>query len=170
MEYLLYFTFLIGYLQCKTFTDDRWFDQITLLSPLAAESQCAGGLWAISDASIGSFTVSWRYNVATNTVQFVIQGQSCNGSLDWSSSICSMLGQAAASINVASTYIALGWSDTAPTMVSQRKTTSLTSSSFPYFCRRTWMWQFSIPVLKLFKIGNRIRWQRRCARLSLPLW
>ncbi|CAF3472999.1 unnamed protein product [Rotaria socialis] len=50
-----------------------------------------------SNITIGSFTISWRYNNTSNTVQFVIQGQ------------------ASSNINLASTYIAMGWSDTVPT-------------------------------------------------------
>ncbi len=45
-----------------------------LLSIIAIQGQCSGGYWPIQDASIGSFTVFWRYNMASNTVQFIIQG------------------------------------------------------------------------------------------------
>ncbi|CAM4960305.1 unnamed protein product [Rotaria socialis] len=61
------------------------------------QSQCSGRIWTIQDITIGSFTISWRYNNTSNTVQFVIQGQ------------------ASTTINIASTYIAMGWSDTVPT-------------------------------------------------------
>ncbi|CAF1005451.1 unnamed protein product [Adineta ricciae] len=60
--------------------------------------QCAGGIWSIQQSNIGSFSVSWRYNMASNTVQFIIEGKATD------------------SINLSTTYIALGWSDTAPTM------------------------------------------------------
>ncbi|UJR31031.1 hypothetical protein I4U23_018540 [Adineta vaga] len=69
---------------------------ITLFQSI--QSQCSGGIWPIQDTNIGSFTISWRYNMASNTVQFIIEGKAID------------------SINLASTYIALGWSDTAPTM------------------------------------------------------
>ncbi|CAF5183408.1 unnamed protein product, partial [Rotaria magnacalcarata] len=64
------------------------------------ESQCTGGIWPIQDPTIGSYTLSWRYNLASNTVQFIIQGQ------------------AIAAVDLTSTYIAIGWSDKAPTMTS----------------------------------------------------
>ncbi|CAF4740393.1 unnamed protein product [Rotaria sp. Silwood1] len=81
MKYLLYILLFFG---------SKFLESI--------QGQCSGGIWPIQDTTIGSFTVSWRYNMASNTVQFIIQGQ------------------ATASVNLASTYIAIGWSDTAPTM------------------------------------------------------
>jgi hypothetical protein len=39
------------------------------------QGQCSGGIWPIQDSNIGSFTVSWRYNIASNTIQFIIQGR-----------------------------------------------------------------------------------------------
>ncbi|CAF1055170.1 unnamed protein product, partial [Didymodactylos carnosus] len=61
-------------------------------------AQCAGGIWTVQDSTIGNFSISWQYNLATNTVQFILKGQ------------------AITNVNLSSTYIALGWSDTAPTM------------------------------------------------------
>ncbi|CAF3778690.1 unnamed protein product [Adineta steineri] len=58
------------------------------------QSQCSGGIWPIQNTTIGSFTISWKYNITSNTVQFIIQGQ------------------ASSNINLTSTYIAFGWSNT----------------------------------------------------------
>jgi hypothetical protein len=41
---------------------------------LATQGQCSGRIWPIQNTMIGSFTVSWRYNIASNTVQFIIEG------------------------------------------------------------------------------------------------
>ncbi|CAF3727659.1 unnamed protein product [Rotaria sordida] len=62
------------------------------------ESQCSGGIWTIQDLTIGLFIIAWKYDISSNTVQFIIQGQ------------------ANSSIDLTSTYIAIGWSDTATTM------------------------------------------------------
>ncbi|CAF3615931.1 unnamed protein product [Rotaria socialis] len=79
----------------------RHFSYLLLLLTIQickqVQSQCSGRIWTIQDITIGSFTISWRYNNTSNTVQFVIQGQ------------------ASSNINLASTYIAMGWSDTVPT-------------------------------------------------------
>ena len=37
--------------------------------------QCESGVWSIANTTIGAFTISWRYNVASNKVQFIIQGR-----------------------------------------------------------------------------------------------
>ncbi|CAF3348466.1 unnamed protein product [Rotaria socialis] len=73
------------------------FCLIIFFRTIEIQSQCSGRIWTIQDITIGSFTISWRYNNTSNTVQFVIQGQ------------------ASTTINIASTYIAMGWSDTVPT-------------------------------------------------------
>ncbi|CAF5067079.1 unnamed protein product, partial [Rotaria magnacalcarata] len=65
---------------------------------LEVESRCSGGLWAIQNITIGSFTIAWRYNDIAKTVQFIVEGQVVPG------------------INLTSTYIAIGWSDTETTM------------------------------------------------------
>jgi hypothetical protein len=39
------------------------------------QGQCSGGTWPIEDLSIGSFRISWRYNNASNAVQFIVQGK-----------------------------------------------------------------------------------------------
>ncbi|CAM4987267.1 unnamed protein product, partial [Rotaria socialis] len=75
----------------------RIFTLLTIQICKQIQSQCSGRIWTIQDITIGSFTISWRYNNTSNTVQFVIQGQ------------------ASTTINIASTYIAMGWSDTVPT-------------------------------------------------------
>ncbi|CAF4786385.1 unnamed protein product [Rotaria socialis] len=62
------------------------------------ESRCSGGLWAIQNITIGSFTIAWRYNDTAKTVQFIVEGQ------------------VVPSINLTSTYIAIGWSDAETTM------------------------------------------------------
>ncbi len=85
-----------------------------LLYIIAIQGQCSGGTWPIQDASIGSFTVFWRYNMASNTVQFIIQGKFTHLIIKL---YIKYSGQAISSINLTSTYIALGWSNTAPTMV-----------------------------------------------------
>ncbi|CAF1213556.1 unnamed protein product [Adineta steineri] len=64
---------------------------IQFIEPMQGE--CSGGMWPIQDTNIGTFTVSWRYNFVSNTVQFIIEGKVID------------------SINLASTYIAIGWSD-----------------------------------------------------------
>lgn len=42
---------------------------------LEVHSQCSGGIWPIQNTTIGSFTVSWRYNITMKTIQFIIQGK-----------------------------------------------------------------------------------------------
>lgn len=44
------------------------------VSIIGIHGQCEGGIWSIEDTTIGSFTVSWRYNNASNKVQFLLQG------------------------------------------------------------------------------------------------
>ena len=56
MKYLFYLLFISEYI-------------------IAIQGQCSGQIWTIQDPTIGSFTVSWRYNLASNTVQFIIQGK-----------------------------------------------------------------------------------------------
>lgn len=58
-----------------------------LLCTIEIQGQCSGGIWPIEDANIGALTVSWRYNIALNTVQFLVQGKidelvSINGYFD----------------------------------------------------------------------------------------
>ena len=84
---------------------------------LAIQSQCSGGIWPIKDTSIGLFTVSWRYNLASNALQFIIQGKFTSDIVFIHKFFLKTSGQAAATVNLASTYIAIGWSDTAPAMV-----------------------------------------------------
>jgi hypothetical protein len=81
---------------------------------IEVQGQCSGGIWPIQDTNIGSFTISWRYNIVSNTIQFIIQGKiyfMIELFIEY------ILGQANSSINLTSTYIAIGWSDTASTMV-----------------------------------------------------
>jgi hypothetical protein len=51
---------------------NRCFDFVCIIE---IQGQCSGGIWPIQDSTIGSFTISWRYNIALNTVQFIIQGR-----------------------------------------------------------------------------------------------
>ncbi|CAF4553802.1 unnamed protein product [Rotaria sp. Silwood1] len=71
---------------------------IQIIKNVQSQSQCVGGIWTLQDVTIGSFKISWRYNISSNNVQFLIQGE------------------ANSSIDLTSTYIAIGWSDTAATM------------------------------------------------------
>ena len=48
--------------------------ELPTVYPIGVQGQCAGGLWPITDTTIGSLAVSWRYFLASNTVQFIIQG------------------------------------------------------------------------------------------------
>jgi hypothetical protein len=73
-----YFLYLLLLFICKVF--QRMYitkknKRNVLLIILAIQGQCSGGIWPIQNATIGSFTVSWRYNMASNTVQFIIQGK-----------------------------------------------------------------------------------------------
>jgi len=51
------------------------FNGIFVLFWIEIQGQCSGGIWPIQDETIGSFNISWRYNIALNTVQFLIQGK-----------------------------------------------------------------------------------------------
>ncbi len=74
MSYLLYFLLLL----INTLFERMFILKITFSFTwfyiIAIQCQCSGGIWPITDTQIGSFTVSWRYNLASNTVQFIIQG------------------------------------------------------------------------------------------------
>ena len=100
MKSLVFFVVFLANTQCRCIIDtnsDRHHFSIFLFKDV--QCQCTGGYWPIQEPNIGSFTVSWQYNIALNTVQFIIQGETAN------------------TIDLTSTYLAIGWSDTTPTMV-----------------------------------------------------
>jgi hypothetical protein len=66
------------------------------------------------------------------------------------------LGQAITSINLTSTYVALGWSNTAPTMVWIVFYFFSEEKSFLLWFRIIWMLQCIFQEHKSFKIGNEI--------------
>lgn len=49
--------------------------RMMLVYIIEIHGQCSGGIWPIENTTIGSFTISWRYNVTLNKVQFMIQGR-----------------------------------------------------------------------------------------------
>jgi len=109
------------------------------------QGQCSGGIWPIQDSNIGSFTVSWRYNIASNTVQFIIQGRFIFLLISCLNCLWNILGEANSSINLTSTYISIGWSDTTSTMVCIFL--NLVELNL-YPIRIIWMLQCSFPELK----------------------
>ena len=94
--------------------------ELSSVDLVGVQGQCSGGLWPITDTTIGSLAVSWRYYLASNTVQFIIQGIVFSLSISRAHTHIPtlwILGQLASNVDLTSTYVAIGWSEAPPTIV-----------------------------------------------------